>query len=68
MMRVCSRKYWRAASLDTQWPQVLKEVNLEVPSGTFVGVVGQSGSGKSTLMKLLPRLYAPEEGRILIDG
>ena len=49
-------------------PQVLKEVNLEVPSGTFVGVVGQSGSGKSTLMKLLPRLYAPEEGRILIDG
>ena len=49
-------------------PQVLKEVNLAVPSGTFVGVVGQSGSGKSTLMKLLPRLYAPEEGRILIDG
>ena len=49
-------------------PQVLKDVNLEVPSGTFVGVVGQSGSGKSTLMKLLPRLYEPEEGRILIDG
>ena len=49
-------------------PQVLKDVNLQVPSGTFVGVVGQSGSGKSTLMKLLPRLYEPEEGRILIDG
>ena len=49
-------------------PQVLKDVNLEIPSGTFVGVVGQSGSGKSTLMKLLPRLYEPEEGRILIDG
>jgi ATP-binding cassette subfamily B protein len=49
-------------------PQVLKDVNLEIPSGTFVGIVGQSGSGKSTLMKLLPRLYAPEEGRILIDG
>ena len=48
-------------------PQVLKEVNLEIPAGTFVGIVGQSGSGKSTLMKLLPRLYAPEEGRILID-
>jgi len=32
-----------------------------------VGVVGQSGSGKSTLMKLLPRLYKPTEGRILID-
>ena len=49
-------------------PQVLKHVNLEIPSGNFVGVVGQSGSGKSTLMKLLPRLYEPEEGRIVIDG
>ena len=49
-------------------PQVLKNINLDIPAGTFVGVVGQSGSGKSTLMKLLPRLYSPEEGRILIDG
>ncbi|MGB1776836.1 MAG: peptidase domain-containing ABC transporter, partial [Synechococcus sp.] len=49
-------------------PEVLKDVNLEIPSGTFVGIVGQSGSGKSTLMKLLPRLYEPGEGRILIDG
>jgi subfamily B ATP-binding cassette protein HlyB/CyaB len=48
--------------------QVLKNINLTIPIGTFVGVVGQSGSGKSTLMKLLPRLYAPEQGRILIDG
>ena len=49
-------------------PLVLKDANLEVPAGTFVGIVGQSGSGKSTLMKLLPRLYEPDEGRILIDG
>ena len=49
-------------------PQVLKNINLTIKSGTFVGVVGQSGSGKSTLMKLLPRLYSPEEGKILIDG
>ena len=47
---------------------VLKDVNLKIEPGTFVGIVGQSGSGKSTLMKLLPRLYAPESGRILIDG
>ena len=47
---------------------MLKDINLEVKAGTFVGIVGQSGSGKSTLMKLLPRLYAPEKGRILIDG
>ncbi len=48
-------------------PQVLKNINLSIPPGTFVGVVGQSGSGKSTLMKLLPRLYSPTEGNILID-
>ena len=47
---------------------VLKNINIEVPKGTFVGIVGQSGSGKSTLMKLLPRLYSPNSGRILIDG
>ena len=49
-------------------PEVLKRINLNIPSGTFVGVVGQSGSGKSTLMKLLPRLYSPNEGRITIDN
>ena len=47
---------------------VLNDVSLEVKSGTFVGIVGQSGSGKSTLMKLLPRLYSPNQGRILIDN
>jgi ATP-binding cassette subfamily B protein len=47
--------------------EVLSNVNLTVAPGTFVGVVGQSGSGKSTLMKLLPRLYAPGKGRILVD-
>jgi len=47
---------------------VLKNVDLDIPTGTFVGVVGQSGSGKSTLTKLLARLYHPQQGRILIDG
>ena len=47
---------------------VLRHVDLEIAAGTFVGIVGQSGSGKSTLMKLLPRLYSPQQGRILIDG
>ena len=49
-------------------PDVLKNINLSVEAGTFVGIVGQSGSGKSTLMKLLPRLYAPGQGRVTIDG
>jgi ATP-binding cassette subfamily B protein len=49
-------------------PLNVSNVNLEFPAGSFVGIVGQSGSGKSTLMKLLQRLYAPEGGRIQIDG
>jgi len=46
----------------------VNNVSLEVEAGKFIGIVGESGSGKSTLMKLLPRLYNIEEGRILIDG
>jgi ATP-binding cassette subfamily B protein len=49
-------------------PDVLKHVNLEIKPGSFVAIVGQSGSGKSTLMKLLSRLYTPQEGRVVIDG
>ncbi|MDM7958948.1 MAG: peptidase domain-containing ABC transporter [Synechococcus sp. WH 8007] len=48
--------------------QVLQNISLEIPRGTFVGIVGQSGSGKSTLTKLLSRLYSPNQGRVLIDG
>jgi ATP-binding cassette, subfamily B, bacterial HlyB/CyaB len=47
--------------------QLLK-IDLTIPAGTFVGIVGQSGSGKSTLTKLLPRLYEPTAGLIAIDG
>ena len=49
-------------------PLQLVNVNLEFHPGEFIGIVGQSGSGKSTLMKLLPRLYNAESGRILIDN
>ncbi len=48
-------------------PLQLNNVSLDIPAGAFVGIVGQSGAGKSTLTKLLPRLYEPEAGRILID-
>tara|TARA_B100000579_G_scaffold318257_1_gene267786 strand:+ start:9662 stop:12604 length:2943 start_codon:yes stop_codon:yes gene_type:complete len=47
---------------------ILNNISLTIKAGQFVGIVGQSGSGKSTLMKLLPRLYKPNKGRILIDG
>ncbi len=49
-------------------PLVVKNVSFTVPPGSFIGIVGRSGSGKSTIMKLLPRLYEPESGRVLIDG
>ncbi|HEY9846934.1 MAG TPA: peptidase domain-containing ABC transporter, partial [Candidatus Caenarcaniphilales bacterium] len=49
-------------------PPQLNHINLDLPTGVFVGIVGMSGSGKSTLTKLLPRLYEPNSGRILIDG
>jgi subfamily B ATP-binding cassette protein HlyB/CyaB len=49
-------------------PMILQGVNLEIPAGAFVGLVGGSGSGKSTLLKLLPRFYRPAEGTVLIDG
>ncbi|WP_432808385.1 peptidase domain-containing ABC transporter [Pantanalinema sp. GBBB05] len=46
----------------------LININLDFPAGTFVGIVGQSGSGKSTLLKLLPRLYEPQAGKIVLDS
>ena len=50
------------------YPCVLKNVNLNIPSGMKIGLVGRSGSGKSTLTKLIQRLYYPTEGSIYIDG
>ena len=47
---------------------VLHSINLEIPAGSILGVVGATGSGKSTLANLVPRLYDPDEGEILLDG
>ncbi|WP_377296966.1 type I secretion system permease/ATPase [Rhizobium sp. SGZ-381] len=47
---------------------VVRGLDLKVPAGQVVGIVGPSGSGKSTLAKLVQRLYQPDSGRILIDG
>lgn len=52
----------------TSGPLQLSNVNVEIPEGTFTGIVGVSGSGKSTLTKLLARLYEPDAGRIVVDG
>src|SRR5262249_37731949 len=47
---------------------VLQDVNLDLPAGAVVAVVGENGAGKTTLVKLLAKLYEPTSGRILIDG
>jgi subfamily B ATP-binding cassette protein MsbA len=49
-----------------QW--VLRDINLTIPKGKTVALVGQSGSGKSTLVDLIPRYYDVQEGEVLIDG
>ncbi len=49
-------------------PLVLKNVNLHIPAGTSLAIVGPTGSGKSTLVSLIPRIYDADPGMVLIDG
>lgn len=49
-----------------QW--VLRHINLVIPKGKTIAIVGQSGSGKSTMVDLIPRYYDVQEGEVLIDG
>lgn len=46
----------------------LKDINLKIPEGSTVAIVGYTGSGKSTLVNLVPRLYNVSDGELLIDG
>lgn len=48
-------------------PPVVRDITLEIPAGSSLGIVGSSGSGKSTLAKLLQRLNMPDQGRVLVD-
>lgn len=58
-----------ANGMDRPEPRwILRHLSFVVPAGTTLGVVGATGSGKTALMDLIPRLYDPQEGQILIDG
>ena len=57
-----------AENADDEPPLVLKNVNLTVPAGTSLAIVGPTGSGKSTLVNLIPRIYDAAPGAVLIDG
>lgn len=59
---------FRNVSFRYQTDWVLRDINLVVPKGKTVALVGQSGSGKSTLVDLVPRYYDPEIGQVCIDG
>lgn len=48
--------------------KILNDVAIEVPKGSFVGIIGPNGSGKSTLLKNIYRVYKPKSGEILLDG
>ena len=49
-------------------PPVLQDINLHIPAGTSLAIVGPTGSGKSTLVGLIPRLHDAPAGKVLIDG
>ena len=52
---------------ESQTP-VLDQISVQIRSGEFVGVIGSTGSGKTTLISMIPRLYDPDEGEVLVDG
>ena len=47
---------------------MLDDVDVDLPAGAVVAIVGENGAGKTTLVKLLAKMYEPTEGRILVDG
>ena len=55
-----------ATGSDGKW--ILKDVSFRVPAGRKIALVGENGAGKTTIVKLLARLYDPNEGRVLLDG
>ena len=48
--------------------QVLSHIDLTIPAGSVVGIIGSTGCGKTTLVSMIPRLYDPDEGQVLVDG
>jgi ATP-binding cassette, subfamily B, bacterial len=57
-----------AFGYDPDGPEVLEEVDLDIPAGRAVALIGPTGSGKTTLTQLVPRYYDATAGRVLVDG
>ncbi len=54
------------AAVDSRW--ILQDLSFRIPAGGTLAIVGATGSGKSALMDLIPRVFDPQEGQILLDG
>jgi len=59
---------FRGLNFSYNGTRVLNDVNLRVPAGSSLAIVGPTGSGKTTLVNLIPRIYDAEPGTVLIDG
>jgi ATP-binding cassette subfamily B protein len=59
---------FRDLNFSYEGKQVLHDVNLTIPAGSSLAIVGPTGSGKTTLVDLIPRIYDAEPGTVLIDG
>jgi len=59
---------FRGLNFSYEGKQVLHDLNLRVPAGSSLAIVGPTGSGKTTLVSLIPRIYDAEPGAVLIDG
>ena len=59
---------FRGLNFSYEGKQVLEDINLRVPAGSSLAIVGPTGSGKTTLVSLIPRIYDAEPGMVLIDG
>ncbi len=67
LVRMLSRRK-RAEVRPVQKTQALQDINLVIPKGCAVGIIGRNGSGKSTLLKVVTGIYRPNKGRLRVDG
>ncbi|MGL4731186.1 MAG: ATP-binding cassette domain-containing protein, partial [Clostridium sp.] len=53
---------------DLNYKHILKNINLEISKGDFVGIIGPNGSGKSTLLKNIYRVFTPDSGEVFLNS